>query len=76
MEVSFIAFVISTHCVVLVENKQSCPAFTDNSGDKIDCEAKRGKLIQLQPTVQAISFQRRPVEQIDDMIHSNRCRRM
>ena len=47
MEVSFIAFVISTHCVVLVENTQSCPEFTDNSGDKIDCAAKRGKLIQL-----------------------------
>ena len=47
MEVSFIAFVIFTHCVVLVENKQSCPAFTDNSGDKIDCAANRGKLIQL-----------------------------
>ena len=41
------SFAISAHCVVLVENKQSCPAFTDNSGDKIDCAAKRGKLIQL-----------------------------
>ena len=56
MEVSFIAFVIFTHCVVLVENKQSCPAFTDNSGDKIDCAAKRGKLIQLMSNTNAEFF--------------------
>ena len=55
MEASFIAFVISTHCVVLVENKQSCPAFTDNSGDKLDFAAKRGKILQVK-TNQNVQF--------------------
>ena len=43
--VSFITFVIFTQWAVLATNDESCPAFKDNSGDKIDCTAEKGKLI-------------------------------